>query len=397
MEKLSQRILNMEPSATVAMNKKSNDLKAQGIDIINLSVGEPDFNTPDYVKEAAKKAIDDNYSFYTDVAGYKDLLQVISDKFKRDNNLDYGIDQILVSNGGKHSIANALMALVDKGDEVIIPAPFWVSYYELVKLAEGVNIVINANIEHDFKITPRQLEQAITPKTKAIILCSPNNPTGSVYSKDEMKALADVLAKHEQIFVISDEIYEHINFVGGHISIAQFDFMKDRTVVVNGVSKAFAMTGWRIGYLGAPTWLARACIKLQGQFTTGASSIAQRAALAAISGELDTVHEMRKVFLRRRDLVVQKMLEIAGLKCNVPEGAFYVFPDISNFFGKSDGTSTIKDTNDMSLYLLEKAHIGTVPGIAFGDPNCIRISYATSDELLVEAMSRMKNALDMLK
>ncbi|MBN1184742.1 MAG: pyridoxal phosphate-dependent aminotransferase [Bacteroidales bacterium] len=397
MEKLSNRISSMLPSATVAMNKKSNDLKAQGIDIINLSVGEPDFNTPQHIKDAAKKAIDDNYSFYTDVAGYKDLLQAISEKFKRENNLEYGLDQILVSNGGKHSIANALMALVDKGDEVIIPAPYWVSYYELVKLAEGENVVINANIDNDFKITPEQLEKAITSKTRALILCSPSNPTGSVYSKKEMQGLVNVLLKFPQVFVISDEIYEHINFVDKHVSIAQFEGMKDRVAVINGVSKGFAMTGWRIGYMGAPAWLAKACIKLQGQFTTGASSIAQRASLAALTGGLETVYEMRKVFLRRRDLVVQKMSEISGLKYNIPEGAFYVFPDVSNFFGKSDGTGIIKDTNDMSLYLLEKAHIGTVPGIAFGDPNCIRISYATSDEKLVDAMQRMKDALDKLR
>lgn len=393
MNRLSQRIENMAPSATVAMNLMSNELKAQGVDIINLTVGEPDFCTPDYIKEAAKKAINDNYSFYTAVAGYTELLEAISQKFKRENGLDYAPDQILVSNGGKHSIANAIMALVDRGDEVIIPAPYWVSYYELVKLAEGENVIISTSVDNDFKITPQQLENAITHKTRVFLICSPNNPTGSVYSKQEIAALAEVLQPHENIYIISDEIYEHINFVGRHVSLAQFDFLKERVVIINGVSKAYAMTGWRIGYMGAPSWLTKACIKLQGQFTTGASSIAQRAAIAALNGGLVEVEKMRKTFLKRRDLVLQKLGEIKGLKCNVPEGAFYVFPDVSNYFGKSDGKVTIKDTVDVSMYLLEEAHVGTVAGIAFGDPNCIRISYATSDDVLIEAMKRMKTAL----
>ncbi|MDP4274705.1 MAG: pyridoxal phosphate-dependent aminotransferase, partial [Bacteroidota bacterium] len=394
MEKVSQRIANLASSQTVAMNQKSKELQAQGIDIINLSVGEPDFFTPDHVKKAAKKAIDDNFSFYSPTNGFKDLLEAIVQKFKKENNLDFTTDQVMVSNGGKHAIANVLMCLVDKGDEVIIPAPYWVSYSELVKLAEGVNVIVPTTFGNDFKMTADQLEKAITPKTKALILCSPCNPTGSVYSHDELKALADVLDKHKDVFILSDEIYEHINYVGKHESIAQFEFLRDRVVVINGVSKGYAMTGWRIGYIGAPKWITKACSKLQGQMTTGASSIAQKAAVAALTSENSYTLMMRDAFKRRRDLVLGKLGEIKGLKVNKPEGAFYVFPDVSAYFGKSDGSSTINNSSDMCLYLLNKGHIATVPGSAFGDDHCIRISYATSDENLAEAMKRMKASLE---
>lgn len=397
MEKVSQRIANLASSQTVAMNQKSKELQAQGIDIINLSVGEPDFFTPDHVKKAAKKAIDDNFSFYSPTNGFKDLLEAIVQKFKKENNLDFTTDQVMVSNGGKHAIANVLMCLVDQGDEVIIPAPYWVSYSELVKLAEGVNVIVPTTIGNDFKMTADQLEKAITPKTKALILCSPCNPTGSVYSHDELKALADVLDKHKDVFILSDEIYEHINYVGKHESIAQFEFLRDRVVVINGVSKGYAMTGWRIGYIGAPLWITKACSKLQGQMTTGASSIAQKAAVAALTSENSYTLMMRDAFKRRRDLVLGKLGEIKGLKVNKPEGAFYVFPDVSAYFGKSDGSSTINNSSDMCLYLLNKGHIATVPGSAFGDDHCIRISYATSDENLAEAMKRMKASLEKLQ
>ncbi|MDP4227253.1 MAG: pyridoxal phosphate-dependent aminotransferase [Bacteroidota bacterium] len=397
MEKVSQRIANLASSQTVAMNQKSKELQAQGIDIINLSVGEPDFFTPDHVKKAAKKAIDDNFSFYSPTNGFKDLLEAIVQKFKKENNLDFTTDQVMVSNGGKHAIANVLMCLVDKGDEVIIPAPYWVSYSELVKLAEGVNVIVPTTFGNDFKMTADQLEKAITPKTKALILCSPCNPTGSVYSHDELKALADVLDKHKDVFILSDEIYEHINYVGKHESIAQFEFLRDRVVVINGVSKGYAMTGWRIGYIGAPKWITKACSKLQGQMTTGASSIAQKAAVAALTSENSYTLMMRDAFKRRRDLVLGKLGEIKGLKVNKPEGAFYVFPDVSAYFGKSDGSSTINNSSDMCLYLLNKGHIATVPGSAFGDDHCIRISYATSDENLAEAMKRMKASLEKLQ
>lgn len=397
MEKVSQRIANLASSQTVAMNQKSKELQAQGIDIINLSVGEPDFFTPDHVKKAAKKAIDDNFSFYSPTNGFKDLLEAIVQKFKKENNLDFTTDQVMVSNGGKHAISNVLMCLVDKGDEVIIPAPYWVSYSELVKLAEGVNVIVPTTIGNDFKMTADQLEKAITPKTKALILCSPCNPTGSVYSHDELKALAGVMDKHKDVFILSDEIYEHINYVGKHESIAQFEFLRDRVVVINGVSKGYAMTGWRIGYIGAPLWITKACSKLQGQMTTGASSIAQKAAVAALTSENSYTLMMRDAFKRRRDLVLGKLGEIKGLKVNKPEGAFYVFPDVSAYFGKSDGSSTINNSSDMCLYLLNKGHIATVPGSAFGDDHCIRISYATSDENLAEAMKRMKASLEKLQ
>lgn len=397
MENLSNRVNSLSPSATIAMNQKSRDLQAKGINVINLSVGEPDFFTPDHIKAAAKKAIDDNFSFYPPVPGYPDLLKAITEKFKRENNLDYTPQQIIVSCGAKHSLANAMMSLINKGDEVIIPAPYWVSYLEQVKLCEGNPIVIEAKFEDNFKITSKQLEAAITPRTKALLLCSPSNPSGAVYSKAELRALADVLQKHPGIFVISDEIYEHINFIGGHETIAQFDDMKERTVLINGVSKSYAMTGYRIGYMAGPLWLAKACDKLQGQMTTGATTVSQKAAAAALSGDQACVAEMRKAFRRRKELVVKMVKEIPELQVYDPEGAFYVFPKVNAYYGKSFNGTSINTSNDLCLYLLEHGHIATVPGEAFGDPDCIRISFATSDEKLVDAMNRMKNALAALK
>jgi len=397
MEHLSKRIKNLSESQTIAMNQKSKDMQAQGIDVINLSVGEPDFFTPDHIKEAAKKAVDDNFSFYSPVPGYPELRKAISEKFKRENNLDYAPEQIVVSNGAKHSLANALLALVDAGDEVIVPAPYWVSYAELVKLSEGKNIILETSLENDFKITPDQLKNAITPNTKAILICSPSNPTGSIYTKDELEALAKVVAPHERIFIITDEIYEHINFVGKHESFAQFDFIKDRVVTINGVSKGYAMTGYRIGYMGAPAWLAKACTKLQGQVTTGPSSIAQQASIAALNSPPETTEKMRVVFQRRRDLIMKLLGEIPGVKFNTPAGAFYIFPDVSAYYGKSDGRTTINNSTDFCIYLLENAHIATVPGEAFGEPKCIRISFATSDEKLEAALKAFKGAAEKLK
>lgn len=379
------------------MSQKSNELKAQGIDVINLSVGEPDFYTPDHIKEAAKKAIDDNFSFYSPVPGYMDLRKAIVAKLKNENGLDYTPDQIIVSNGAKQSVCNVLMSIIGPGDEVIVPAPYWVSYVEMVKLAEGTNVIVTAGIDQDFKITPAQLEAAVTPKTKALILCSPSNPTGSVYSREELAGLAEVIARHPNIIVIADEIYEHINYVGAHQSIAQFPEIKDRVVVVNGVSKAYAMTGWRIGFIAAPLWIAKACNKLQGQYTSGASSIAQKAAVAAFSGDQACVEEMRKAFLRRRDLVVKLCKEIPGIKLNVPQGAFYLFPEVSAYYGKCAGDRKINDAGDLAMYLLEVGHVATVGGKAFGAPECLRFSYATSDENLIEAMRRIKEALAALK
>lgn len=397
MESISNRVNSLSPSATIAMNQKSRDLQAKGINVINLSVGEPDFFTPDHIKAAAKKAIDDNFSFYPPVAGYPDLKKAIAEKLKRENNLDYTPDQIIVSCGAKHSLANAMLSIVNKGDEVIIPAPYWVSYLEQVKLCEGIPVVIDAVFEDNFKITPKQLESAISPKTRALLLCSPSNPSGAVYNKSELRALADVLAKHSQIMVISDEIYEHINFIGGHQTIAQFEDMKDRTILINGVSKAYAMTGWRIGYMAAPLWVVKACDKLQGQTTTGATTISQKAATAALTGDQQCVSEMNKAFKRRKELVVKMVREIPGLKVYDPDGAFYVFPKVDAYYGKTFNGSKINNSTDLCLYLLEHAHIATVPGEAFGDPACIRISFATSDEKLVDAMNRMKNALLILK
>ena len=393
MEKVSKRLASLSPSATIAMNQKSREMKENGVDVVNLSVGEPDFNTPDHIKAAAKKAIDDNFSFYAPVPGYPELRKAVVNKFKRENNLEYSPDQIVVSTGAKHSIANTMISIIDPGDEVIVPAPYWVSYVEQVKIAEGKNVIIDAGIENEFKITADQLRKAINTKTKALLLCSPSNPTGSVYSYDELKALVEVLEDHPEIFVISDEIYEHINFVGKHTSIAEFPGMKERTVVVNGVSKGYAMTGWRIGYIGAPLWIAKACNKLQGQMTSGATSIAQRAAIEALEGDQSCVADMRKAFVRRRDLVIGRLQKIAGINCIVPEGAFYVFPDMSAFYGKSAGDSRIENSMDLCLYLLEEGHIATVPGEAFGAPDNIRISYANSDENLITAMDRLEKAL----
>ena len=397
MEQVSQRIANLSESATIAMNQKSKDLQAQGVDVINLSVGEPDFFTPDHIKEAAKKAVDDNFSFYSPVPGYPDLRKAISEKFKRENNLTYAPEQIVVSNGAKHSLANAILALVNKGDEVIIPAPYWVSYAELVKLAEGTNVILDTTLENDFKVTAEQIKKAITSKTKALLLCSPSNPTGSVYSREELKAIADVVAPHKNMFILADEIYEHINFIGKHESIAQFENVFDRVVTINGVSKAYAMTGYRIGYMGAPAWLAKACTKMQGQVTTGASSIAQRAAIAALNSPSEVTEKFRNAFKRRKDLVVRLISEIPGVKSNEPHGAFYIFPDVSTFYGKKAGDRTIGNSTDFCLYLLEKAHIATVPGEAFGAPDNIRISFATSDENLEKALKQFKEAVADLK
>lgn len=397
MAQLSDRLQRLAPSATLAMSQKSSEMKAQGIDVINLSVGEPDFNTPDHIKAAAKKAIDDNYSRYSPVPGYPDLRKAIVDKLKNENGLEYGMNEILVSNGAKQSVCNTVMALVNDGDEVIIPAPYWVSYPQMVKLAGGVPVIVNAGFEQNFKMTPEQLEAAITPKTRLLIMCSPSNPTGSVYSKDELEGLAEVIKKHEDMFVLADEIYEHIIYTGRHESIAQFDGMKERTIVVNGVSKAYAMTGWRIGFIAAPEWIVKGCNKLQGQYTSGPCSVSQKAAEAAYTSSQACVEEMRQAFHRRRDLIVKLTSEIPGLEVNVPEGAFYVFPKCSSFFGKSDGETTISSSTDFALYLLEKGHVATVGGDAFGDPDCFRMSYATSEDNIVEAMKRIKEALAKLK
>ena len=397
MDQISQRIMAMSPSATLAMSQKSNELKAQGVDVINLSVGEPDFFTPDHIKEAAKKAIDDNFSFYTPVPGYMSLRKAICGKLKRENNLDFTPEQIIVSNGAKQSLCNCILALVNPGDEVIIPTPAWVSYVEMVKLAEGKNVLVPATVEQDFKITPAQLEAAITPKTKMVMLCSPSNPTGSVYSREELKALADVLAKYPDIIILADEIYEHINYTGEFNSISQFESVRDRVVIVNGVSKAYAMTGWRIGFLAAPLWIAKANSKLQSQYTSGCSSIAQKAAEEAYNGPQDCVETMRRAFERRRDLIVSLLKEIPGLKINHPEGAFYIFPEVSSYFGKTDGTHTINDANDLAMYLLEVAHVATVDGAAFCAPGYIRLSYATSDDNIREAARRIAEALAKLK
>ena len=397
MNTLSDRLNSLSPSATLAMSQKSSELKAQGIDIINLSVGEPDFNTPNHIKEAAKQAIDENYSRYSPVPGYPALREAIVAKLKNENGLDYSAAQISCSNGAKQCVCNAVLTLVNKGDEVIVPAPYWVSYTEMVKLAEGTPVIIRAGIEQDFKITPAQLEAAITPQTKALILCSPSNPTGSVYGKDELKGLADVLAKYPQVYVIADEIYEHINYIGHHESIAQFAEIKDRVVIINGVSKAYAMTGWRIGFAAAPEWIIKGMNKLQGQYTSGPCSVSQKAAEAAYRGNQACVEEMRKAFERRRDLIVKLCKEIPGLEVNVPQGAFYLFPKCSSFFGKRVGERLINNADDLAMYLLEVGHVACVSGAAFGDPDCFRMSYATSDENIVEAIYRIKEALAVLK
>lgn len=388
---LSDRIQNMSTSATLAMAAKARELRNEGKDIIGLSLGEPDFNIPDFIKEAAKKAIDENYSSYTPVDGYPELKKAISLKFKRDNNLDYGPNQIVVSTGAKQSLYNVAMVVLNPGDEVILPAPYWVSYSDIVKLAEGVPVEVPTGIETDFKMTPEQLEAAITPKTRMFWFSSPCNPSGSVYSKAELEGLAEVLKKYPDIYVVSDEIYEHINFTkGGHVSIAGIDGMYDKTVTVNGVSKAFAMTGWRIGYIGAPEWIAKGCNKLQGQVTSGANSIAQRAVITALEAPVSKIQYMIDEFHKRRDLVLELLGEIDGFKLNVPEGAFYVFPDISAFFGKTLKGTTINSAEDFALYLLEHANVATVTGEAFGNPNCIRISYAASEKELREAIARIK-------
>ena len=397
MEYLSDRVKALSVSQTLAMDQKSRELKAKGIDIISLSLGEPDFNTPDYVKEAAKKAIDDNYSKYPPVPGYTDLREAISKKFKEENGINYSPDQIIVSAGGKHSLINVILSIVNPGDEVIILAPYWVSYYDQIILAEGNPVIIKARLENDFKINPEQLEAAITSKTRLIIFNSPSNPTGMVYNRKEMEKIARVVEKHEGIFLISDEIYEHIIFTGEHVSMASFDFIYDRVITVNGVSKGYAMTGWRIGYIGAPLWIAKACNKLQGQFTSGVCSIAQRAALAAIQGKGDFRQVMKAAFLRRRDLICRLLKEVEGVKIIIPLGAFYIMPDVSFYFGKSYGESKIINSDDLALYLLDKAQVATVGGDAFGAPECIRISYATSDELLIEAVRRIKGALERLQ
>jgi len=397
MEYLSERVKSLSVSQTLAMAQKSRELKAKGIDIISLSLGEPDFNTPDYIKEAAKKAIDENYSKYPPVPGYSDLREAISKKFKDENGISYSPDQIIVSAGGKHSLINVILSIVNPGDEVIILAPYWVSYYDQIILAEGKPVVIEAKLANDFKIRPEQLEAAITNKTRLIIFNSPSNPTGMVYDWSEMEKIARIVEKHEGLFIISDEIYEHIIFTGKHISMASFDFIYDRVITVNGVSKGYAMTGWRIGYIGAPLWIAKACNKLQGQFTSGVCSIAQRAALAAIQGKDDSRQMMKVAFLRRRDLICELLKEVKGLNVRIPQGAFYVMPDISYFLGKSDGENKIKTSDDLALFLLDKAQVATVGGDAFGAPNCLRISYATSDDLLVEAVKRIKVALEKLK
>ena len=397
MDIVSNRLKKLSVSQTLAMSQKSKDLKAQGIDVIDLSVGEPDFNTPDHIKEAAKRAIDENYSFYSPVPGFKDLRDAVARKFKVENGLSYSSEQIVVSNGAKQSLTNAILSLVNPGDEVIVPAPYWVSYLELVKVAEGVPVVIKATLENDFKITKAQLKAAITPKTKILILCSPSNPTGSIYSKAELKAIAEVVAEHPNLYIIADEIYEHINFVGKHESIAQFDFISDRVITINGVSKGYAMTGWRIGFMAANKEIAQACIKLQGQTTSGASSIAQKAALAALTVPSDFTQKMNEAFKRRRDLDYEYMSRIEGVKVNKPHGAFYIFPDITSFFGCKYRGQEILTAEDLTMYLLEVANVALVHGGAFGEPKCIRISYATSDVLLKEAMERIERALNALR
>ncbi len=397
MAQLSDRLNRLAPSATLAMSQKSSEMKAQGIDVINMSVGEPDFNTPENIKEAAKKAIDDNFSRYSPVPGYPDLRKAIVAKLKNENGLDYTVNEVIVGTGGKQGICNVILALVNPGDEVIIPAPYWVSYPQMAKLAGGVPVIVNAGFDQDFKMTPEQLEAAITPKTKMLILCSPSNPTGSVYSKEELAALANVLRKHPDVFVLADEIYEHINYIGKHHSIAQEPGLKEQVIIANGVSKAYAMTGWRIGFLAGPEWIIKGCNKLQGQYTSGTCSVSQKAAEAAYTLDQSAVEEMRQAFERRRDLIVKLAKEVPGLEVNIPQGAFYLFPKCNSYFGKSNGDKTINNSTDFAMYLLEEAHVATVGGDAFGDPDCFRMSYATSDENIKEAIHRIKEALSKLK
>ncbi len=397
MGQLSDRLNRLAPSATLAMSQKSSEMKAQGIDVINMSVGEPDFNTPDAIKEAGKKAIDDNYSKYSPVPGYPALRNAISEKLKRENGLDYKASEIIVGTGGKQGVCNTILALVNPGDEVIIPAPYWVSYPQMVKLAGGIPVIVNAGFEQDFKMTAKQLEEAITPKTKMLIICSPSNPTGSVYSEDELRVLAEVIKKHKSMYVLADEIYEHINYIGKHTSIASSPGMKEQTIIANGVSKAYAMTGWRLGWLAAPEWIIKGINKLQGQYTSGTCSVSQKAAEAAYKIDQKCVEDMREAFERRRDLIVKLAKDISGLEVNVPQGAFYLFPKCSSFFGMSYGDKKINNSTDFALLLLEEGHVATVGGDAFGDSDCFRISYATSDENIVEAMKRIKETLAKLK
>lgn len=397
MNELSARLNRLAPSATLAMSQRSNELKASGVDVVNLSVGEPDFNTPDHIKEAAKKAIDENYSRYSPVPGYPVLREAIVEKLKRENNLEYKSSQIICSNGAKQSVCNVVMSLVGEGDEVIVPAPYWVSYTQMVKLADGVPVTVATGLEQNFKMSPEQLEKAITPQTRALILCSPSNPTGSIYSYKELEALAEVLKKHERVMVISDEIYEHINYTGKHASMAQVPGMKERTVIINGVSKAYAMTGWRIGFAAGEEWVIKACNKLQGQYTSGPCSVSQMAAAAAFAGPQECVETMRRAFERRKNLIVSLVREIPGLEVNDPEGAFYLFPKCSSYFGKKDGDTVIKDSNDMALYLLDKGHVATVSGDAFGAPGYFRMSYATDEDSIRKAMKRIAEALAKLK
>ncbi|MDR2222078.1 MAG: pyridoxal phosphate-dependent aminotransferase [Flavobacteriaceae bacterium] len=392
-EFLSDRINSLSTSQTLAMAAKARELKSQGVDIISLSLGEPDFNTPDFIKEAAIQAIKDNYSKYPPVEGYAELREAISKKFKRDNNLDYTPNQIVVSTGAKQALYNVAQVMINEGDEVVIPAPYWVSYAEIVKMSGGIPVEVATTIEADFKITPAQLEAAITPKTKMVWFCSPCNPSGSVYSQKEFEAIAEVLERYPNIFVLSDEIYEHINFTDKHCSIGTIGHLINRTITVNGIAKAFAMTGYRIGYIGAPEFIAKACTKMQGQVTSGANSIAQRATITAVEADPSVLKEMVTAFKNRRDLVVKMLQDIPGMKVNVPEGAFYVFPDVSSYFGKTFQGVTINNADDLSLYLLDKAHVATVTGAAFGNPACIRMSYATSEEQLIEAFNRIKKAL----
>ena len=396
MTQISDRLNRLAPSATLAMSQKSGEMKAQGVDVINMSVGEPDFNTPDHIKEAAKKAIDENYSRYSPVPGYVELRKAISNKLKNENGLEYSVNEILVSNGAKQSVCNTVMALVNDGEEVIIPAPYWVSYPQMVKLAGGVPVIVEAGFEQNFKMTPEQLEAAITPKTRMIILCSPSNPTGSVYSAEELAALAEVIKRHDNLYVLADEIYEHINYIGKHHSIAHVDGMRERTIIVNGVSKAYAMTGWRIGFIAAPEWIVKGCNKLQGQYTSGPCSVSQKAAEAAYTTSQECVETMRKAFERRRDLIVELASRIPGLEVNKPEGAFYLFPKCSSFFGKSYNGKTINNSTDLAMFLLEVGHVATVGGDAFGDPYCFRMSYATSDDNIREALKRIKETLALL-
>lgn len=397
MAQLSDRLNSLAPSATLAMSQKSAEMRAQGIDVINMSVGEPDFNTPTHIKAAGIKAIEDNYSKYSPVPGYLSLREAISDKLKRENHLLYGANEIIVSTGGKQAVCNTVLALVNPGDEVIIPAPYWVSYPQMVKIAGGESVVIRTPFEHDFKLTPDQLRQAITPKTKMIILCSPNNPTGTVYTRDELDELAKVVLEHDDVFVLSDEIYEHINYIGVNASIASHPDMKARTIICNGVSKAYAMTGWRLGWVAAPEWIVKGINKLQGQYTSGTCDVSQMAALEAYNSDQACVEDMHQTFQRRRDLIVKLAQDIPGLEVNVPQGAFYLFPKCDYFFGKSDGERTINGSTDFAMYLLEEAHVATVAGDAFGEPSGLRFSYATSDENIREAMRRIKEAIGKLK